>query len=107
MSTQPFCHWHRECVEPVIRGMLIGQMATSRTCTILFTDLVGSTELRSRLGDDAFDDRRRGHDRLIVDALARHDGELVKHEGDGVMAVFASAADALSCAITVQQGART
>lgn len=79
-------------------------MATSRTCTILFTDLVGSTELRGRLGDDAFDARRRGHDKLIVDALARHDGELVKHEGDGVMAVFASAADALSCAITVQRG---
>ena len=76
----------------------------SRTCTILFTDLVGSTELRSRLGDDGFDTRRRTHDRLIVDALARHDGELVKHEGDGVMAVFASAADALSCAIAVQQG---
>jgi class 3 adenylate cyclase len=79
-------------------------MVTSRTCTILFTDLVGSTELRARLGDDAFDTRRRGHDRLIVDALARHDGELVKHEGDGVMAVFASAADALSCALAVQQG---
>jgi class 3 adenylate cyclase len=76
----------------------------SRTCTILFTDLVGSTELRSRLGDDAFDARRRDHDKLITDALARHDGELVKHEGDGVMAVFASAADALSCAIAVQQG---
>ena len=82
----------------------MGLTVASRTCTILFTDLVGSTELRGRLGDDAFDARRRGHDRLIGDALARHDGELVKHEGDGVMAVFASAADALSCAISVQQG---
>ena len=77
---------------------------TSRTCTILFTDLVGSTALRSRLGDDAFDQRRRDHDRLLIDALSRHGGELVKHEGDGVMAVFSSAADALSCAVAMQQG---
>jgi class 3 adenylate cyclase len=79
-------------------------MTASRTCTILFTDLVGSTELRARLGDDAFDGRRRGHDKLIIDTLGRHNGELVKHEGDGVMAVFASAADALTCAIAIQQG---
>jgi class 3 adenylate cyclase len=79
-------------------------VTASRTCTILFTDLVGSTELRARLGDDRFDMRRRGHDRLIHDALVRHEGELVKHEGDGVMAVFVSAADALSCAVAVQQG---
>jgi class 3 adenylate cyclase len=79
-------------------------MSGSRTCTILFTDLVASTELRTSIGDDAFDARRRAHDRLLVDALARHDGELVKHEGDGVMAVFASAADSLSFAVAVQQG---
>jgi class 3 adenylate cyclase len=76
----------------------------SRTCTILFTDLVGSTELRSQLGDDAFDARRRDHDRLLTDALGRHGGELIKHEGDGIMAVFVSAADALSCAASIQQG---
>jgi class 3 adenylate cyclase len=77
---------------------------TSRTCTILFTDLVGSTELRSRLGDDAFDARRQTHDRLLTDAIGRHGGELVKHEGDGVMAVFSSAADALSSASAMQRG---
>ena len=81
----------------------MGLRMTSRTCTILFTDLVGSTELRGQLGDDTFDARRRDHDRLLLDALGRHGGELVKHEGDGVMAVFASAADALSCAEMMQR----
>jgi class 3 adenylate cyclase len=75
----------------------------SRTCTILFTDLVGSTELRARLGDDAFDVRRRAHDRMLEDAVVRSGGEVVKHAGDGVMAVFAAAADALTCGVVIQQ----
>ncbi|HET9729320.1 MAG TPA: adenylate/guanylate cyclase domain-containing protein, partial [Acidimicrobiia bacterium] len=74
----------------------------SRTCTILFTDVVGSTDLRARLGDDAFDERRREHDRLLADAVDRNGGELVKHGGDGIMAVFASSADALSCCVAAQ-----
>lgn len=79
-------------------------MSTSRTCTILFTDLVGSTQLRTRLGDDDFDVRRRDHDQLLAGAIERQSGEVVKFGGDGVMAVFASAADALSCAVAIQQG---
>ncbi|MGZ8763104.1 MAG: ATP-binding protein [Acidimicrobiia bacterium] len=79
-------------------------MNISRTCTILFTDLVGSTELRTSLGDDAFDERRRAHDHLLAETIERHHGEVVKFGGDGVMAVFGSAADALSCAVAVQQG---
>ena len=47
--------------------------------------------------------RRRGHDHLLADAIVRNNGEVVKFGGDGVMAVFASAADALSCAVAVQQ----
>ena len=74
----------------------------ARPCTIVFTDLVGSTSLRQRLGDEAFDLRRRVHDRLLIDAIARGGGDLVKHEGDGVMAVFASAADAIASMAAVQ-----
>jgi class 3 adenylate cyclase len=38
---------------------------TAGTATILFTDLVGSTELRTRLGDLAADEVRRAHDQLL------------------------------------------
>ncbi len=79
-------------------------MSLSRTCTILFTDLVASTELRTRLGDDQFDVRRRAHDQLIAESVERHHGEVVKFGGDGVMAVFTAAADTLSCAVVIQQG---
>ncbi|MGZ6912899.1 MAG: adenylate/guanylate cyclase domain-containing protein, partial [Acidimicrobiia bacterium] len=75
----------------------------ARTGTILFTDLVGSTALRTALGDEAFDEQRRRHDRLLAGAIERYRGELVKHEGDGVMAMFGSAADAIGCAASMQR----
>ena len=78
-------------------------MSASRTCTIMFTDLVASTELRTTIGDDAFDDRRREHERLLDDEVQRHGGEVVKRAGDGVMATFAAAADAVGCAVAMQR----
>ena len=74
------------------------------TWTIVFTDLVGSTEQRTRLGDDMADDLRREHDAIIANAIASHDGEIVKGTGDGVMAAFAGAAEALACTVVIQQG---
>ncbi len=71
--------------------------------TVLFTDMVGSTELLSRLGDERFDGVRRAHIGALRDALAAHDGSEVKSTGDGLMAVFASASDAASAAVTMQQ----
>ncbi|MFN0092668.1 MAG: adenylate/guanylate cyclase domain-containing protein, partial [Acidimicrobiales bacterium] len=77
----------------------------SATATILFTDLVGSTELRSRLGEDAADELRRVHDRLMGEAVAAHGGRVVKSLGDGILAAFGAAAEALSAAVAIQQAA--
>jgi class 3 adenylate cyclase len=73
------------------------------TATVLFTDLVGSTELRARLGEEAADDLRRTHDRLLTEAVERHDGQVLKGLGDGIMATFAGASDAVAAAVAVQQ----
>ncbi len=70
---------------------------------MLFTDLVGSTDLLSRLGEAAFDEVRRGHFATLREALVRHGGEEVKTLGDGVLAVFGAAADAVACAVAIQQ----
>src|SRR2546421_8214589 len=70
---------------------------------VLFTDLVGSTELMARLGDVAFDDLRGEHFSLLREAIASHHGEEVKNTGDGIMATFASAAEATACAVAMQQ----
>ncbi|MGH9003363.1 MAG: adenylate/guanylate cyclase domain-containing protein, partial [Acidimicrobiia bacterium] len=76
----------------------------SGTATVLFTDIVGSTELLSRLGDLRYDEVRRDHFALLRQALAEAHGDEVKTMGDGMMAVFTSAVDALSCAVAMQQG---
>jgi class 3 adenylate cyclase/tetratricopeptide (TPR) repeat protein len=78
-------------------------MSESSTVTLLFTDLVGSTQLHERLGDEAADVLRRRHFQLLSDAVAGAGGREVKRTGDGVMAVFPSAVDAVSCAVAIQQ----
>jgi class 3 adenylate cyclase len=77
--------------------------APTKTLTFVFTDLVGSTELTARLGDDAVDQLRRVHYDLLRDAVASFSGEEVKSLGDGIMAVFSSATDAVGSAVVMQQ----
>jgi len=73
------------------------------TATVLFTDLVGSTALRSRIGEEAADELRVKHDTLIRDAIGNNRGLVVKHTGDGVMATFSAAVDAVAAAVAIQQ----
>jgi class 3 adenylate cyclase len=80
-----------------------GRSRETGTRTILFTDLVGSTALRSALGDVAADKVWREHDRLLREAIAQHSGTLAQDLGDGVMAVFEAAADGAACAVAMQQ----
>jgi len=78
----------------------------SALVTILFTDLVGSTELLSRAGDEEAQRIFRAHHDLLAETAAVHGGDEVKWLGDGLMVAFPSAADALTCAIAMQQAAR-
>jgi class 3 adenylate cyclase len=71
---------------------------------VLFTDLVGSTEQRARLGDVLGDELRRAHDAVVARVALDHSGEVVKGTGDGAMVVFAGAANALAAAVSIQQG---
>ena len=71
--------------------------------TVLFTDIVGSTSLTQRLGDEAAMEFLRLHDRIVRDALVSYKGREVKHTGDGIMASFISAAAAVRCAAQIQQ----
>ncbi|MGH9035209.1 MAG: adenylate/guanylate cyclase domain-containing protein, partial [Acidimicrobiia bacterium] len=73
------------------------------TATVLFTDLVGSTELMTRLGESAFDDLRRTHFTALRRAIQRTGGEVIKTLGDGILAIFASAGDAVACGVAMQQ----
>jgi class 3 adenylate cyclase len=71
--------------------------------TVLFTDLVGHTEMMRRLGDDRGREVLREHERITRDVLKEHAGEEVKTMGDGFMASFASVTKAMDCAIALQR----
>ncbi len=80
--------------------------ARTITATILFTDAVNSTELRGRVGEEKSQLIFEGHHKLLRDVVTANGGQEVKWEGDGLMAAFPSAADAVRCAIAMQQCAR-
>ncbi len=71
--------------------------------TILFTDLESSTALTQKLGDDKAQEILHGHNVVVRSALAAHDGEEVKHTGDGIMASFGSAVAAVEAALAIQR----
>lgn len=72
--------------------------------TIMFTDLVGSTALRTSLGDHEADLLFRHHDELVRAQIAEHRGADQKAAlGDGFLAVFASTRRALAAALGIQR----
>jgi class 3 adenylate cyclase/ActR/RegA family two-component response regulator len=77
--------------------------AATRTTTIMFTDLVGSTELSERLGSGEARRVRDRHFAALRDSLSVHRGIEVKTLGDGIMATFDSVTNGIACAVTMQR----
>ena len=70
--------------------------------TVMFTDIVGSTELRSRVGDDEADGVVARHDASVGDVVVAHGGSVIKYLGDGALATFSSAVAATEAASELQ-----
>lgn len=85
-----------------VRGAVAPERGGLRT--VLFTDLVGHTEMMRRLGDERGRDVLREHERLTREVLKEHGGAEVKTMGDGFMASFTSVTRAMDCAIALQRG---
>ena len=73
------------------------------TRTFMFTDIVTSTDLVGLIGDDAWGDLLKWHDRELRSAFANHRGQDVHHTGDGFFVAFENAADGLECAVDIQR----
>ena len=83
--------------------MLTQQLASMEgVVSIMFTDLEGSTELLTRLGDEENQALLRTHNSIIRQQVAKHSGLEVKTLGDGFMIVFSSARRAGACAVDIQ-----
>jgi class 3 adenylate cyclase len=79
--------------------------SSSATVTLLFTDLVGSTELMNRLGEEVSERLRRDYFAILRGSAREHGGHEVKSLGDGLMLAFASTLSAVSCAVDMQRRA--
>lgn len=70
---------------------------------IFFSDIVGSTGMKYEIGDDAYRPRRQEHDRILREEIGKANGTVIKHTGDGLMATFQSARQALECSAKIQE----
>jgi class 3 adenylate cyclase len=80
-----------------------GSLVDSAFRAIMFTDLVNSTLMTTMYGDTKALHILHIHNALTRNALREHRGREVKHTGDGIMASFATAPDAVSCAVAIQK----
>ncbi|MGR3344191.1 MAG: nickel-binding protein [Paracoccaceae bacterium] len=70
--------------------------------TVMFTDIVGSTAMTARLGDERSVEMVRAHDSIVRRAPKNVDGREVKHTGDGMMTSFGEAVAGVRCARSIQ-----
>ncbi|MBM3504798.1 MAG: adenylate/guanylate cyclase domain-containing protein [Alphaproteobacteria bacterium] len=72
--------------------------------TVLFTDIVGSTKATQQFGDEGGQQLVRAHNAIVRTALKDHAGIEVKHTGDGIMARFGQASNAVEASLQMIKG---
>lgn len=93
-------------IEKFVTGTRVVQPTDRVLATLLYTDLVDSTAVASRLGDRRWSVLLDMHDEVVRKALAEGSGREVKHTGDGFLATFDGPARAIRCAEAVRTGLR-
>ena len=88
-------------VEEFLTGRRGGGEATRVVATVMFTDVVGSTERARGLGDRAWADLLEVHNARVRAELRRFGGREIDDAGDGFLAAFDSPASAITCARAV------
>ncbi|MDP9331197.1 MAG: adenylate/guanylate cyclase domain-containing protein [Actinomycetota bacterium] len=81
--------------------------STRRLATVLFTDIVGSTQRSAELGDLAWKQTLESHHRILRAALEHYGGREISTAGDGFFATFDGSAAAARCAIEAARDVRT
>ena len=89
-----------------VQEFLTGERATAPInrvlATVLFTDIVGSTERAATVGDEAWTTTIQMHKRIVERQVGRARGEVVKFTGDGALAIFDGPARAITCACAIR-----
>ncbi len=85
-------------VEEFVTGTRAEQPASRILATVLFTDIVGSTELVAELGDQRWRELLDKHDSVVAQQIEGHRGRPIKSTGDGYLATFDGPTRAIECA---------
>jgi class 3 adenylate cyclase len=93
-------------IEEFITGIRGGSDTERLLTTIVFTDIVGSTERAALLGDHRWRDLLDNHDTIVRHELQRFGGREVNTAGDGFVATFSSPSAALACADEIVDAVR-
>jgi class 3 adenylate cyclase/pimeloyl-ACP methyl ester carboxylesterase len=107
LATRSWYELADELLDPIERfltGVGGAPPAHRVLATLLFTDVVGSTQAVAELGDERWQALLTRHDELLAEAVRRHDGTRVVSTGDGVLARFPGPSAAVACARSVRAG---
>ena len=91
-------------IEEFLTGIRPTRVGERVLATVLFTDLVGSTERARALGDRAWAELLGRHHRVVRSELERFTGEEIDTAGDGFLALFDGPARAIRCALAIRGG---
>ena len=89
-------------IEAFVTGVRPAPTADRMLATVLFTDIVGSSELASSMGDRAWRDRLENHHAAVRSELSRYRGQEVTTTGDGFLATFDGPARAVRCGVALR-----
>jgi pimeloyl-ACP methyl ester carboxylesterase len=96
-----------DAIEEFLTGQLPAHHANRVLGTVLFTDIVGSTEQAARLGDHPWTEVLATHDVLLGAEVERFRGRMVKSTGDGALATFDGPGRAIRCACAIRDSVRS
>jgi len=88
-------------IEGFVTGERSGSVSNQALASMLFTDIVSSTEKAARLGDREWGSLLKTHDGIVASEVSRHEGREVKNTGDGSLSVFEGPARAARCFLSI------
>ena len=94
-------------IEEFVTGVRGGSGTERVLATVLFTDVVGSTDRAARLGDGHWRDLLERHDQTVRQQLQRFRGREIDAAGDGFLATFDSPGRAIECAFAIRNTLRS
>jgi class 3 adenylate cyclase len=88
-------------IHQFLTGSRVSDKSERTLATVMFTDIVGSTEMVERLGDQRWADILAEHDKLTRNEITRFQGRAIKSLGDGFLATFDAPGRAVKCAMAI------